>query len=164
MIMRTASATVLAVAWVLAAAGTQAQSVAVKGPDGQTRTLSAAEIAAMPHKQALLAGEGGAPPRAYEGVALTDLLQSVGAPAGRALRGPALADVVVVKGADGYRAAFGLAETDPGMRQSVPILADRTAGGPLEAKDGPFRVVSPGDLRSARSVRQVVSIEVESAP
>jgi hypothetical protein len=164
MIMRKASGAVLAAVWVLVAAAAQAQSVTVKGPDGQTRTVPAAEIAAMPHQQALLAGEGGAPPRAYEGVALTDLLQSVGAPAGRALRGPALASVVVVKGADGYRAVFGLAETDRGMRQSVPILADRTASGPLEAKEGPFRVVSPGDLRPARSVRQVVSIEVESAP
>ncbi|HEX4741902.1 MAG TPA: molybdopterin-binding oxidoreductase [Caulobacteraceae bacterium] len=162
--MRTASATVLAAVWVLAAAAAQAQTVIFKGPDGRTRTVTTAEIAAMPHHQALLAGEGGAPPRTYEGVALMDLLQSVGAPAGRALRGPALADVVVVKGADSYRAVFGLAETDPGMRQSVPILADRAGGGPLEAKEGPFRVVSPGDLRPARSVRQVVSIEVESVP
>jgi hypothetical protein len=164
MIMRKASGVVLAAVWVLAAAAAQAQSVTVKGPDGRTRTVSAAEIAAMPHHQALLAGEGGAPPRAYEGVALTDLLQSVGAPAGHALRGPALADVVVVKGADGYRAAFALAETDPGMRSSTPILADRSAAGPLDAKEGPFRLVSPGDLRPARSVRQVVSIEVESIP
>jgi hypothetical protein len=80
------------------------------------------------------------------------------------LRGPALADVVVVKGADGYRAVFGMAETDPAMRQSVPILADRAAAGPLDAKEGSFRVVSPGDLRPARSVRQVVSIEVDSLP
>ena len=162
--MRTASVAALAAAWVLAAPAAQAQSMVLKGPDGRTRTVTAAEIAAMPHHQALLVGEGGAPPRAYEGVALTDLLQSVGAPAGRALRGPAMADVVVVKGADGYRAAFALAETDAGMRQSVPILADRAAGGSLDAKDGPFRLVSPGDLRPARSVRQVVSIAVEFDP
>jgi hypothetical protein len=153
-----------AAAWVLVAAAAHAQSVTLKGPDGRTRKLTAAEIAAMPHKQALLAGEGGAPPRTYEGVALTDLLQSVGAPAGRALRGPAMANVVVAKGADGYRAVFALAETDPGMRQAVPILADRVAGGPLDAKEGPLRLVSPGDLRPARSVRQVISIEVESVP
>jgi hypothetical protein len=162
--MRTAVATALTAAWVLLAAAAHAQSVTLKGPDGRTRTLTAAEIAAMPHKQALLAGEGGAAPRSYEGVALTDLLQSVGAPAGRMLHGAALADLVVVKGADGYRAVFALAETDPGMRQAIPILSDRAADGALSAKEGPFRLVSPGDLRPARSVRQVVSIEVESVP
>lgn len=162
--MKTASAMVLAAVWALIAAAAHAQSVNFRGPDGRARTVTAAEIAAMPHLKVFLAGEGGAPPRLYEGVALTDLLQSVGAPAGRALRGPAMAEVVVVKGADGYRAAFALAETDRGMRQSVPILADRTEGGALDAKEGPFRLVSPEDLRPARSVRQVVSIEVESVP
>jgi hypothetical protein len=154
----------LAAAWALAASSAQAQSVTLKGPDGQTRTITAAQIAAMPHQQALLPGEGGAPPRAYEGVALTDLLQSVGAPAGRELRGPAVAEMVVVRGADGYRAVLALAETDRAMRPSVPILADRTGGAPLDSKEGPLRLVSPGDLRPARSVRRVISIEVASAP
>jgi hypothetical protein len=162
--MRIGSMAVLAAAWAFAAGAVHAQSVTLKGPDGQTRTVTAAEIAAMPHQQALLPGEGGAAPRAYEGVALTDLLQSVGAPAGHALRGPAMIDVVVVKGADGYRAVLALAETDKGMRPVVPILADRAAGAPLDSKEGPLRLVSPGDLRPARSVRQVVSIEVDSVP
>jgi hypothetical protein len=162
--VRLASVTAVAAAVTLVSAAALAQTVAVKGPDGHERTFTAAEIAAMPHQRALLAGEGGAPARAYEGVAVIDLLQEVGAPSGKALRGPALADVVIVKGADGYRAAFGIADMDRGMRQSVPILADRNEAGPLDPKEGPFRLVSPDDLRPARSVRGVVSIEVESPP
>ncbi|MBV8682819.1 MAG: molybdopterin-binding oxidoreductase [Caulobacteraceae bacterium] len=162
--MRIASVMAVAAAVSLLATMGAAQTLTVKGPDGQQRQFTADQIAAMPHRSAQLAGEGGRPARAYEGVAVTDLLQVVGAPSGKALRGPALADVVIVKGSDGYRAAFGIAAMDPGMRQSVPILADRNEAGRLDAKEGPFRLVSPDDLRPARSVRGVVSIEVEPAP
>ena len=107
-----------AAAWVLVAAAAHAQSVTLKGPDGRTRTLTAAEIAAMPHKPALLAGEGGAPPRTYEGVALTDLLQSVGAPAGRALRGPAMANVAPTRrGHEGSERSESGAPRSPTMRE-----------------------------------------------
>lgn len=162
--MRIASQTVLSGVITLFCAVAQAHTVTVIGADRHVRTFTAAEVAAMPHRHGLLVGEGGRPARAYEGVAVSDLLQAVGAPAGKALRGPALADVVVVKGADGYRAAFGLAEMDPDMRSSVPILADRGERGSLDAGEGPFRLVSPDDRRPARSVRSVVSIEVESPP
>ena len=162
--MRIAPVLAAAAAFGFFATAAVAQSLTVKGPDGQERKFTLEELAAMPHRRAPLAGEGGRPARAYEGVAVADLLQAVGTPSGRALRGAALADVVVVKGADGYRAAFGLAEMDPGMRASVPVLADRNEGGRLDAKEGPLRLVSPDDLRPARSVRGVVSIEVDSVP
>lgn len=148
--------------WSLAAAA-WAQTVTLKGPDGQTRTLGLAEMAALPHQSAVLVGEKG-PARTYEGVPLTSLLQSVGAPAGPGLRGKALADMVVVTASDGYRVVLSLAETDPAMRPSNIILADRTAGAPLAAPEGPLRLVIEGDLRPARSARMVTAIAVQPAP
>jgi hypothetical protein len=66
---------------------------------------------------------------------------------------------VVATGRDGYRAALALAEADPGMRTAPTIVADRADGAPLSA-EGPLRLVVAGDLRPARSVRMLVSLEV----
>ena len=114
----------------------------------------------MPHQSALLANEHG-PPKQYEGVPLTDLLQSVGAPAGKALHGPALADLVTVSASDGYRVAIGLAETDRGVRPEKILLADRVEGPPAGHGGTPFRLVVEGDLRPVRSARMVTAISVE---
>lgn len=149
-------------AWGVAGAAA-AQSVALRGPDGQTRSVTLADLAAMPHQSATLASEHG-PARQYEGVPLTALLQSVGAPAGKSLRGPALADLVVVTASDGYRVVLGLAETDPGVRPGKILLADRAGGAPLPATEGPFRLVIEGDLRPVRSARMVTAIRVEAIP
>jgi hypothetical protein len=160
--MRLAPAVVFAACWGMAG-GVLAQSVVLRGPDGQARTVSGAELAAMPHESAVLAAEHG-PARRYEGVPLTLLLQSVGAPAGKSLRGPALADLVMVSASDGYRVALALAETDPGMRAEKILLADKAEGVALAPPEGPFRLVIEGDLRPARSARMVTAIEVEAAP
>lgn len=164
--MRLASALIAALcgllAFGLAASGAGAQSVMLRGPQGQTRSVSAAELAAMPHQSAALASEHG-PARRYDGVPLSVLLQSVGAPAGKALRGPALAELVVVSASDGYRVVLGLAETDPGVRTEKILLADRAEGAPLPASEGPFRLVIEGDLRPVRSARMVTDIRVQMA-
>jgi hypothetical protein len=146
----------------LASAAT-AQTVAVSGLAGQKAALTAADIAAMPHAPLTLQLEGGKS-EACEGVALSDILAKVGAPQGHALRGPEMADVVEIGATDGYRVALALAETDPGMRASRIILADRCDGAPLSATEGPFRLVVQGDLRPARSARQVTSITVLRLP
>jgi hypothetical protein len=143
--------------------GAFAQSVSLRGPGGQARSVTLAELAAMPHQSAILASEHG-PARRYDGVPLTMLLQSVGAPAGKTLRGPALADLVVVSAGDGYRVVLGLAETDPGVRPEKILLADRVEGGPLPPTEGPFRLVIEGDLRPVRSARMVTAIRVEAVP
>jgi len=142
---------------------TLAQSVTLTGPDGKTRSVSASDLAAMPHATALLPNEHG-PAKHCDGVPLTVLLESVGAPTGKALHGPALADLVVVAASDGYRVVLGLAETDPGVRPEKILLADRCEGAPLAANEGPFRLVVEGDLRPVRSARMVTSIRVEAAP
>jgi hypothetical protein len=107
------------------ASGASAQSLALTGPDGASRTVTASDLAAMPHQQALLRTEDGRQ-IAYQGVPLTLLLQTVGAPAGKTLRGRELADIVVVSASDGYRVALALADTDPAMTDRPVVLADRT--------------------------------------
>jgi hypothetical protein len=136
-----------------------AQDLKLTGPGGQTLALTAADFAALPHEPLTLTQEGKT--LHYQGVPLGVLLQKVGAPAGKALKGPELADAVIVTAADGYRVVLALAETDALMRAEHILVADKdAAGAALPEGQGPFRLVVEGDLRAARSARQVTSIEV----
>ena len=100
----------------------------------------------------------------FEGAALAEVLRAAGAPLDAQLRGKNLALYVRISAADGYRAVYSLAELDPALHDGVVILADRRDGRALDAKEGPFRVVAPGDKRPARWVRQVVAIDLLAAP
>lgn len=65
-----------------------------------------------------------------------------------------MTEVLLVEAVDGYRAAFALAEVDPAFAVREIILARTRDGKRLDAKEGPFRIVAPGDKRGARwSVR-----------
>ena len=130
--------------WLAIAAGPCcAQSVTITGLDGQSRTVVAADLASMPRAKADLKREDGVIVH-YQGVALTQLLQGVGAPSGHGLRGPEMADVVVVSAKDGYRVALALTDTDPGFQAAPIILADTANGAALTAGDGPFRLGGAG--------------------
>jgi hypothetical protein len=150
----------LALGW-SATAG--AQTLTVTGLAGQVVTFSAADIAALPHQPITLQLEGGKS-EACEGAPLSLLLAKVGAPQGKALRGPEMADMVEIGAADGYRVALALAETDPTVRPNRVILADRCGGARIAAPEGPFRLVVEGDLRPARSAREVTSVTVLRLP
>ena len=60
-----------------------------------------------------------------------------------------------------HRAVFALAEFDPDFTDRVILLADRRDGHPLSSKEGPFRIVVPGEKRHARWVREVIALDVE---
>jgi hypothetical protein len=122
-------------------------------------TLDSAALAAMP-RTTVQAGAHGAAPSAWEGVAMLDLLRRADAPEGLALRGRALASFVRVTASDGYQVVFSLGELDAAFGATKVILADRHEGKPLEAKEGPFRLIVPGDSRPARWEHGVISIEV----
>lgn len=147
----------LAAAALLAPAGATAQTLSIKGPSGPV-SLTAADVAALPRTSVPFDAHG--QKHTYEGPLLIDVLSKAGAPTGKALHGAALANAVVVRGSDGYAVVYGLAELDPATRPNRIILADKADGAPLTAKDGPFKVVSEGDLRPARGARLVTSIEI----
>jgi hypothetical protein len=150
---------ILAVVLALAATPALAQSLILKGPTGQTATLTASDLAALPRTKFTFDAHG--QKHDYEGPLLIDLLARVGAPTGKALGGHEMADVVLVTASDGYTVVLGLAEADPNTRPNRIIVADRADGAPLGAKDGPFKLVVEGDLRPARSARMVREIEVQ---
>jgi hypothetical protein len=97
----------------------------------------------------------------YEGVTMPTVLQEAGVALGKELRGERLANCLLVEAADGYRVAFSLAEIDPAMSDDVVLLADSKDGKPLDAKEGPYRLVVPHDKRYSRWVRQVIRLSVQ---
>ena len=71
-----------------------------------------------------------------------------------------MTEVLVVDAADGYKAVFALAEVDAAFAVREIILADKRDGKPLDSKEGPFRIIAPGDKRGARWVRQVTALRI----
>jgi hypothetical protein len=140
-------------------------TVIIKGEAGQSVTLTAADLDALPQASVTLSHEGHS--WALSGARLDAVLAKVDAPLGKGLHGPALADVVLIKASDGYRVALSLGDVDPAVRPEAlvgpVILADKENGKPL-GKDGPFRLAVGGDLKPARSARGVVEIDVLRLP
>jgi hypothetical protein len=52
------------------------------------------------------------------------------------------------------------AELDPDFSDRQIILADQRDGKPLDDKQGPWRIVAPGDNRPARWIRLVTSFQI----
>ncbi|WDS37534.1 molybdopterin-dependent oxidoreductase [Pseudoxanthomonas sp.] len=125
-----------------------------------TVSLDAAALRDLPRQRAQMNVHGQS--LDCTGVSLTDLLQHAGAMPTTPLRGPALARVVDVQATDGYRVVFSLGELEAGLGKTQVILADQCQGKPLDAHEGPLRLIVPGDGRPARSVRQVTRITVRS--
>ncbi len=136
-------------------------TVVIKGEAGQSVTLTAAGLDALPQASVTLSHDGRSV--TLSGARLEAVLAKVDAPLGQGLRGQALADVVLIKAADGYRVALSLGDVDPGVRSDPVILADKEDGKPL-GHDGPFRLAVGGDLKPARAARNVVEIDVLRLP
>lgn len=127
-------------------------------------TVSADAFKAMPHIPVTIRNPHANTDEAYSGVRLADLLDKIGAPLGNALHGKALANYIVATGSDGYQAVLALGEVDPSFHPGEVIVADSMDGKPLDAHSGPFKLVVTEDKRPARSVRNLVSIELKLAP
>ena len=96
----------------------------------------------------------------YGGVPVAEILKKAGAPLGKELKGPNMAVGLVASAPDGYRVLFSLAEFDPAFSDRVILLADRRDGKPLDNREGPLRLIVPGDKRHARWIRGVDALEV----
>ncbi len=138
--------------------GLSAQTLQVVDADGHATTLTAAQIANAPHVAVDTHDHAAA--AHFEGVPLSAVLSLAGVQLGDTMRGPRMAEALLVEAADGYKVVFALAEADPAFATREIILADKRDGKPLDAKEGPFRIVAPGDARPARWVRQVTTLRV----
>ncbi|HEV3006202.1 MAG TPA: molybdopterin-dependent oxidoreductase [Pirellulales bacterium] len=134
----------------------------VASPDGRVE-ITAEKLAELPRESVSIKADGGATIE-YEGVLVSELVKLVGVKLGGDLRGPLLARYALVEAADGYRVVFSLTELDQEVTERAVLLADRRDGQPLDAKEGPLRIVIALEKRHARWVREVTAIHVREAP
>jgi hypothetical protein len=139
-------------------AGSSAQTLQIITADGQSTTLTAAQITGLPH--VTVNAKDHDVSAQFEGVPLSTLLSNAGVQLGDKLRGPRLTEVLTVEAIDGYKVVFALAEVDPAFATREIILADKRDGKPLDAKEGPLRIVATGDKRPARWVREVIVLRI----
>jgi hypothetical protein len=130
---------------------------------GQRGVFTPETLKDYPHQTVTIFDHHNNANETYSGVPLMDLLGKLGVPHGTDLHGKALTDYVIATGSDGYRSVIALAEIDPEFHPGQVIVADAMDGKPLDAKTGPFRLVVTEDKRPARSVRNLISIEVKTA-
>jgi hypothetical protein len=133
------------------------------GFSNQFKIFKASEIKSFQHQTVTVHNPHTNADETYSGVPLIELLKQVGAPVGRDLHGKALSEYVVATGSDGYKAVLALAEVEPDFHPGDVLVADSMDGKPLDAKTGPFRLVVTEDKRPARSVHNLVSLEVKTA-
>ncbi len=135
----------------------------VSGEVAHPLTLRMADLAAIAHQSVSVVDDQHRQAH-YRGIPVADLLRHAGAPLERELRGPKMKLYVLVKARDGYAAVFALPEFDSGFTDRVIVLADQRDGHPLGNVEGPLRIIVPGEKRHARWVRQVIDIEIGTAP
>jgi hypothetical protein len=104
--------------------------------------------------------------RARQGVAdlrrrpLIDLLTRVGVP--DKPHGKEFQLYLVAEGVDGYKVVYSIGEVTPDVHDGTVIVADSQDGKPI-ADDGPLKLVTTGEKRPARWVRNLVAIRVLTA-
>lgn len=176
----------LALGWGLFAAETQAQeqspTLPMGGMGSQTGKITAqvpapvgplkiafgekqaewtpAKLAALPHKTITVYNVHIKANQTFAGVPLIDLLTPLGVPAKP--HGKDLELYLVAEGSDGYKAVYSLAEVNPDLNDSTVMVADTLDGSPLTGS-GPLQLVTTGDKRPARWVRNLVAVRVLTA-
>jgi hypothetical protein len=103
----------LAIAGSIVVSHTQVVPAALRleGLVSTPRTLSAAEVAKLPHQEQTTTDKDGKT-HVYRGVALRDVLRLADAPEDKAIYNAVLAKVVLATAADGYQVTFALPEID----------------------------------------------------
>ncbi|HET6247092.1 MAG TPA: molybdopterin-dependent oxidoreductase [Tepidisphaeraceae bacterium] len=135
----------------------------ISGEVAHVENLTADALAAMTHEELKVKDREGKEV-VDSGVAMDTLLSAAGVSLGTGHGpNPALSMYVIVEAADGYKCVFSVAELDEKLTGRKIILVDRHDGKPLDAKEGPLRLIVPHDSRPVRWVRQVVTIHVAKA-
>jgi hypothetical protein len=126
----------------------------------KSATWTPATLATLPHVTVSVHNEHTKAEETYSGVPLIALLTPLGVtdkPHGKDLR-----LYLVAAGSDGYEAVYSIGEVTPDVHDATVIVADTENGKPLTG-DGPLKLISTGEKRPARWVRNLVAIKVMAA-
>lgn len=121
---------------------------------------TAATLSGLPHKSVTLYNEHAKATQTYSGVELIDLLKAIGVP--DKPHGKDFRLYLVAEGADGYEVVYSIGEVSPDVHDGTTLVADAMDGKPIAAS-GPLQLVTSGEKRPARWVRNLIAIHVLTA-
>jgi hypothetical protein len=138
------------------------QQLTIQDESGKQTILVRADLEALPRVKITTSSSSSS--ATFEGVALDSVMEKAGVGLGETMKGKRMASYLLVEAADGYRVVFALPEIDRAFTDKRVVLAFLKDGKPLDAKEGPYRIVVPDEKRMARSVRQVTTLKIVAAP
>ena len=136
-------------------------SVTVK-IDGKSTTFSTAELKAMPQKTVKVHNEHTKADEAYSGVPLGDLLAKAGFVADKTTQKKMLHSYIRAEGSDKYWVVYALTEVEASEHEGDVLVATSVDGHGLGA-DGELKLISTGDKKPQRWVRNLAAITLKSA-
>jgi len=136
----------------------ECQQLTIETETGKQTVLGRADLESLARTKVTTGGSDA--PATFDGVTVKAVLERAGVEFGESLKGKRLAYCLLVEAADGYRVVIALPELDPAFTDKQILLAFLRDGQPLDAKDGPYRIVIPEEKRKARWVRQVTTLKI----
>ncbi len=130
--------------------------------DGKATTFSVADVKAMPQKTVKVHNEHSKADETYSGVPLGDLLAKAGFVVSPTTHRKMLRSYVQVEGTDKYWVLYSLTEAEGSEHDGDVIVATSMDGKGLGA-DGELKLVSTGDKKPQRWVRNLAAITLKSA-
>ena len=126
----------------------------------KSQEWSAEKIAGLPHETLQVTPDRTGAAQTYSGIPLMALLVEIGVP--QKPKGSDFRLYIVAEGRDGNKAVYSLGEVSPDVHDGSVLLADSLDGKPL-TEGGPIELICSGEKRTARWIRDVVSIKVAKA-
>jgi hypothetical protein len=127
---------------------------------GKSEDWTPATLAALPHTTINVYNEHAKASQTYSGVPLSALLTRLGVP--EKPHGKDFRLYLLAEGTDGYGVVYSVGEVTPDVHDGTTLVADTVNGKPL-ADNGQFQLVTTGEKRPARWVRNLASIRVLTA-
>jgi hypothetical protein len=129
--------------------------------DGKETTFSVADLKVMPQKTVKVHNEHTKMDETYSGVALGDVLAKAGFVADKTTQKKMLHSYLRVEGTDKYWVVYSLTEVEGSEHDGDVIVATSVDGKGLGA-DGELKLVSTGDKKPQRWVRNLAAISLET--
>lgn len=130
--------------------------------DGKATVFSTADLKAMPQKTVKVHNEHTKMDESYSGVPLGDLLAKAGFVVIPATHREMLRSFLRVEGTDKYWVLYSLTEVEGSEHDGDVLVATSMDGKGLGA-DGELKLISTGDKKPQRWVRNLAAITVKSA-
>jgi hypothetical protein len=130
--------------------------------DGKATTLTPAQLKVMPQKTVKVHNEHTKMDETYSGVLLSDLLTTAGFKVEQSTHRKMLRSYIKAQGTDKYWVLYSLTEVEPSEHDGDVLVALSMDGKGLGA-DGELKLISTGDKKPQRWVRNLTAITVVSA-